>query len=109
MRRRLRGIGGPFGGWCVDDSHPRETGRAPQWAQHVDSERRCPQDAVEVAALYPWGVFLSAPVAERKLIRVKIRLVNEMDSDHPMHHPFHIHGASRHMDGALPHRQAPRE
>jgi FtsP/CotA-like multicopper oxidase with cupredoxin domain len=25
--------------------------------------------------------------------RVKIRLVNEMDSDHPMHHPFHIHGA----------------
>jgi FtsP/CotA-like multicopper oxidase with cupredoxin domain len=27
--------------------------------------------------------------------RVKIRLVNEMDSDHPMHHPFHVHGAGR--------------
>jgi FtsP/CotA-like multicopper oxidase with cupredoxin domain len=27
--------------------------------------------------------------------RMKIRLVNEMDSDHPMHHPFHIHGAGR--------------
>jgi len=27
--------------------------------------------------------------------RVKIRLVNEMHSDHPMHHPFHIHGAGR--------------
>jgi FtsP/CotA-like multicopper oxidase with cupredoxin domain len=27
--------------------------------------------------------------------RVKIRLVNTMDSDHPMHHPFHIHGAGR--------------
>ena len=27
--------------------------------------------------------------------RVKIRLVNEMDSDHPMHHPFHMHGAGR--------------
>jgi FtsP/CotA-like multicopper oxidase with cupredoxin domain len=27
--------------------------------------------------------------------RVKIRLVNGMDSDHPMHHPFHIHGAGR--------------
>ncbi len=27
--------------------------------------------------------------------RVKIRLVNEMESDHPMHHPFHIHGAGR--------------
>jgi FtsP/CotA-like multicopper oxidase with cupredoxin domain len=27
--------------------------------------------------------------------QVKIRVVNEMDSDHPMHHPFHIHGAGR--------------
>jgi FtsP/CotA-like multicopper oxidase with cupredoxin domain len=27
--------------------------------------------------------------------RVKIRLVNEMASDHPMHHPFHVHGAGR--------------
>ena len=26
---------------------------------------------------------------------VKIRLVNDMDQDHPMHHPFHIHGAGR--------------
>jgi FtsP/CotA-like multicopper oxidase with cupredoxin domain len=27
--------------------------------------------------------------------RVKIRLVNERDSDHPMPHPFHVHGAGR--------------
>jgi FtsP/CotA-like multicopper oxidase with cupredoxin domain len=27
--------------------------------------------------------------------QVKVRLVNEMDSDHPMHHPFHLHGAGR--------------
>jgi FtsP/CotA-like multicopper oxidase with cupredoxin domain len=27
--------------------------------------------------------------------RIKIRLLNELDSDHPMHHPFHIHGAGR--------------
>jgi FtsP/CotA-like multicopper oxidase with cupredoxin domain len=27
--------------------------------------------------------------------QIKIRLLNEMDSDHPMHHPFHIHGAGR--------------
>jgi FtsP/CotA-like multicopper oxidase with cupredoxin domain len=37
--------------------------------------------------------------------RVKIRLFNEMDSDHPMHHPFHIHGAGRFLilsrDGVL--------
>jgi FtsP/CotA-like multicopper oxidase with cupredoxin domain len=28
--------------------------------------------------------------------RVEIRLVNEMEgSEHPMHHPFHVHGAGR--------------
>jgi len=27
--------------------------------------------------------------------RVKLRLINELESDHPMHHPFHIHGAGR--------------
>jgi len=36
---------------------------------------------------------------------VKIELVNEMDSDHPMHHPFHVHGAGRFLvldrDGVL--------
>jgi FtsP/CotA-like multicopper oxidase with cupredoxin domain len=39
--------------------------------------------------------------------RVKIRLVNEVDSDHPMHHPFHVHGAGRFLvlarDGAIEH------
>ena len=37
------------------------------------------------------------PVAWRFTVgdQVTIRLVNEMDSDHPMHHPFHIHGAGR--------------
>jgi FtsP/CotA-like multicopper oxidase with cupredoxin domain len=27
--------------------------------------------------------------------QVKIRLQNEMAGDHPMHHPFHVHGAGR--------------
>ena len=27
--------------------------------------------------------------------QVKLRLVNETDSDHPMPHPFHVHGAGR--------------
>jgi FtsP/CotA-like multicopper oxidase with cupredoxin domain len=27
--------------------------------------------------------------------QVKIRLLNELDGDHPMHHPFHVHGAGR--------------
>ena len=50
-----------------------------------------------------WKLIDRATGAEGKAIdwrfrvgdRVKIRLVNEMDSDHPMHHPFHIHGAGR--------------
>jgi FtsP/CotA-like multicopper oxidase with cupredoxin domain len=36
--------------------------------------------------------------------RVKIRLENGMEQDHPMHHPYHIHGAGRFLvlarDGA---------
>jgi FtsP/CotA-like multicopper oxidase with cupredoxin domain len=36
--------------------------------------------------------------------RVKIRLLNELAGDHPMHHPFHVHGAGRFLilqrDGA---------
>jgi FtsP/CotA-like multicopper oxidase with cupredoxin domain len=27
--------------------------------------------------------------------QIKIRLLNEMGGDHPMHHPFHVHGAGR--------------
>ena len=27
--------------------------------------------------------------------RVKIQLMNEIESDRPMHHPFHLHGAGR--------------
>jgi FtsP/CotA-like multicopper oxidase with cupredoxin domain len=37
--------------------------------------------------------------------QVKIRLLNEMAGDHPMHHPLHIHGAGRFLvlnrDGAV--------
>jgi FtsP/CotA-like multicopper oxidase with cupredoxin domain len=37
--------------------------------------------------------------------RIKIRILNDMDQDHPMHHPFHIHGAGRFLvlarDGAV--------
>ena len=27
--------------------------------------------------------------------KIKLRLLNEMAGDHPMHHPFHVHGAGR--------------
>jgi FtsP/CotA-like multicopper oxidase with cupredoxin domain len=39
--------------------------------------------------------------------QVKLRLLNEMAGDHPMHHPFHIHGAGRFLvlsrDGVVEH------
>ena len=39
--------------------------------------------------------------------QVKIRLLNEMAGDHPMHHPFHVHGAGRFLvlsrDGTAEH------
>jgi FtsP/CotA-like multicopper oxidase with cupredoxin domain len=50
-----------------------------------------------------WGIVDRATGASGKDIdwrfrvgdQVKIRVVNEMESDHPMHHPLHIHGAGR--------------
>ena len=39
--------------------------------------------------------------------QVKIRLVNAMDSDHPMPHPFHIHGAGRFLILARDHVPEP--
>src|SRR5262245_39494642 len=39
--------------------------------------------------------------------QVKVRLVNEMDSDHPMPHPFHIHGAGRFLILARDHVPEP--
>jgi FtsP/CotA-like multicopper oxidase with cupredoxin domain len=38
-----------------------------------------------------WRISWSFRVGDR----VKIRLVNDMEQDHPMHHPFHVHGAGR--------------
>jgi FtsP/CotA-like multicopper oxidase with cupredoxin domain len=38
---------------------------------------------------------------------IKLRLLNEMAGDHPMHHPFHVHGAGRFLilsrDGTIEH------
>jgi len=65
-------------------------------------------DMVEVNRIttprnFQWKIIDQATHAENTDIdwrfrvgdQVKIRLVNEMAGDHPMHHPFHIHGAGR--------------
>jgi FtsP/CotA-like multicopper oxidase with cupredoxin domain len=83
--------------------HPGE-GHGHDAAQGIEWE----DDMVEVnrmttAANMRWKVIDRETGAENAAInwqlrvgdRLKIRLVNEMDSDHPMPHPFHIHGAGR--------------
>ncbi|MFL4972365.1 MAG: multicopper oxidase domain-containing protein, partial [Microvirga sp.] len=83
------------------DHHPAEHGDAPDGIEWED-------DMVDVNRLTTpsntrWRLIDRATGAEGAGIdwkfhvgeRVKLRLINEMDSDHPMHHPFHIHGAGR--------------
>ena len=84
-------------------------------AHHGPEQHEQPGDGLEWEDLMPeinrasepdnmrWMLIDRASGAENGAIawaftvgdRVKIRLVNEMESDHPMHHPFHIHGAGR--------------
>jgi FtsP/CotA-like multicopper oxidase with cupredoxin domain len=86
--------------------HPRAhaTGQASGFPRGIEWE----DDMVEVnrrttPANTRWKLVDRDTGAEGHLIdwafrvgeRVKIRIVNEMDSDHPMHHPFHVHGAGR--------------
>ncbi len=98
-----------------DGGHPHEHD-GDQAPEHLGIEWE--DDMVEVnrmttPANMRWKLIDRATGAEGAAIdwrfrvgeRVKIRLVNEMDSDHPMHHPFHLHGAGRFLvlarDGAL--------
>ena len=101
----------------VGQTHPNHTGhQSTQEQQHAAHGQSDPalagieweDDMVEVnrittPANMRWLMIDRSTGAENHAIdwhfrvgeRVKIRLVNEMDSDHPMHHPFHIHGAGR--------------
>jgi FtsP/CotA-like multicopper oxidase with cupredoxin domain len=87
------------------DAHSREHGRASavlppgiEWEDDMVAVNR-----MTTPANMRWKLIDRETGAEGTSIdwrfrvgdRVKIRLINEMDSDHPMHHPFHIHGAGR--------------
>ena len=80
-----------------DDAHQHEAGGIEWEDDMVDVNR------LTTPANTRWKLIDRSDEAENHAIswrfrvgdRVKIRLVNEMDSDHPMHHPFHIHGAGR--------------
>jgi FtsP/CotA-like multicopper oxidase with cupredoxin domain len=85
------------GGHHDDEAHAHEAGGIEWEDDMVDVNR------MTTPANTRWKLIDRATGAEGAAIdwrfrvgdRVKIRLVNEMDSDHPMHHPFHIHGAGR--------------
>jgi FtsP/CotA-like multicopper oxidase with cupredoxin domain len=91
------------GGGPADHDHPGE-GHGHGSAEGIEWE----DDMVEVnrlttTATMHWRFLDRTSGADSPAIdwrftvgdQVKLRLVNEMDSDHPMHHPFHLHGAGR--------------
>jgi FtsP/CotA-like multicopper oxidase with cupredoxin domain len=92
------------GGHAADHDHGSHHGQGQGTADGIEWE----DDMVEVnrlttTATMHWRFLDRTSGADSAAIdwrftvgeRVKIRLVNEMDSDHPMHHPFHLHGAGR--------------
>jgi FtsP/CotA-like multicopper oxidase with cupredoxin domain len=80
------------------DEHSQEAARGIEWEDDMVEVNK-----MTTPANMRWLLIDRATGAENAAIQwrfrvgdqVKIRLVNEMDSDHPMHHPFHVHGAGR--------------
>ena len=80
------------------DSHDHGTGDGLEW-EDLMPDINARTDATNMI----WKIVDAGTGAENADIdwrftvgdRVKIRLINTMDSDHPMHHPFHVHGAGR--------------
>jgi FtsP/CotA-like multicopper oxidase with cupredoxin domain len=81
-----------------DDGHAHDTAQGIEWEDDMVEVNR-----LTTPANTRWKVIDRATGAENAMIdwrfrvgdQVKIRLVNELDSDHPMPHPFHVHGAGR--------------
>jgi FtsP/CotA-like multicopper oxidase with cupredoxin domain len=90
------------------ETHAHDTSEGIEWEDDMVDVNR-----MSTAANTRWKIIDRATGAEGSAIdwrfrvgeRVKIRIVNEMESDHPMHHPFHVHGAGRFLvlarDGAV--------
>jgi FtsP/CotA-like multicopper oxidase with cupredoxin domain len=91
----MAGHGGMMGGSMGEGM----TGDAPEdgieWEQPAD-----PMNAMSTAQTVKWNIVEDATGREnmdidwtfKKGEYVKIRLVNDPDSDHPMQHPIHLHG-----------------
>jgi FtsP/CotA-like multicopper oxidase with cupredoxin domain len=92
------GHGGHGHGGHGEHAHAHDTAQGIEWEDDmVEVNRITTQENMR------WKIVDRETRAENAQIdwrfrvgdRVKIRLVNEIESDHPMPHPFHIHGAGR--------------
>jgi FtsP/CotA-like multicopper oxidase with cupredoxin domain len=81
-----------------DDAHQHAAADGIEWEDDMVEINR-----MTTPANMRWKLIDRATGAENAAIdwrfrvgdQVKIRLLNEMAGDHPMHHPFHVHGAGR--------------
>ena len=81
-----------------EPEHAHETAQGIEWEDDMVEVNR-----MTTPANFRWKLVDKETGAENAQIdwkfrvgdQVKLRLVNEMDSDHPMPHPFHVHGAGR--------------
>jgi FtsP/CotA-like multicopper oxidase with cupredoxin domain len=81
-----------------EPAHAHDTAQGIEWEDDMVEVNR-----ITTPANMRWKLIDRTTGAENAAIdwhfrvgdQVKIRLLNEMDSDHPMPHPFHIHGAGR--------------
>jgi FtsP/CotA-like multicopper oxidase with cupredoxin domain len=82
----------------ADHDHGASTSDGIEWEDDMVEMNR-----MTTPANMRWKIVDRATGAENQEIdwqfrvgdEVKIRLLNEMAGDHPMHHPFHVHGAGR--------------
>jgi FtsP/CotA-like multicopper oxidase with cupredoxin domain len=82
----------------VEEGHAHTVPEGIEWEDDMVEVNR-----ITTPANFRWKLVDAATGADNTDIdwrfrvgdQVKIRLVNEMAGDHPMHHPFHVHGAGR--------------
>jgi FtsP/CotA-like multicopper oxidase with cupredoxin domain len=82
----------------ADDDHSDATSDGIEWEDDMVEMNR-----MTTPANMRWKIVDRETGAENQEIdwqlrvgdQVKVRLLNEVAGDHPMHHPFHVHGAGR--------------
>ena len=98
VSQALVGEGAGHGHEGHDHAHPDAAADGIEWEDDMVDVNR-----MTTPANMRWKIVDRETGAENAAIawrfrvgdQVKIRVANEMAGDHPMHHPFHLHGAGR--------------